>query len=914
MNKFDELAIVLPCHSLEDLPTYYTGTNADGLLACWSALWQPAVLAACDRLPTWQRADSPPEPDSRRVFTVPAVSDAYLPTGWLARARDQGAAIVAQQGATRRQIADRVLQAMGAEPAVEQDLAADVEAVGYAYLQQELLSRRMRYSSALDEGHFASEVKAAAGAVLAADRELARKHLTAAVEVLTEARDRFFPTEAWLIDLTLVAETTLDERLRAELQSTVPLNLLLTANTLDCLARHDAALAAAIRVKWEQQTLAVVGGHVDEDRLPLVPVEDTLDDLRRGRCAFERLLGKAPQVYARRRDGLAAFLPQILARLEYHGALHFTLDDGRFPPEEQSKTRWEGLDGSALDALTRVPVDAADPGTFLAFSEKLGRAMDLDYVATLVFAHWPGRSSSWYDDLRRVSAYGPVFGRFVTLEDYFASSQSPGRLARFPADRYRPAYLKQDAQQGRADPLSSIAARHEADAARVGASALDTIAVLCGAAMETPGEPGTPQRAAERLAGRWARRVSPDANPDQVRWLVLNPLSGARVAPVEDPAGDRLPVVVELPGNGFRVIDPQVSRPAPVGRSQRDRVGIVHEFELANEHLSVLVDPETGALRSIRVPNKRSSLLSQQLAFRRTGPPPRPGEPWVDPDDRAIYSRMRAQTVETTINTLDVGEIVSRGELICGEEVVAGFEQRVRVWRGGKTLTLDLTIEPRQLPEGDPWDEYFAARFAWADEMAEIWRGVGMSAQPCENRRLEAPHYVAIHEAAHRAAILTGGLPYHRRVGDRMLDTLLIVPGETRRRFRLGIAVAADYPEAAALDLLAPPLVVPIERTEALPESGWFFHLDGRNVQATHWEPLLVEGRPAGFVARLIETEGRPVRCRLRAFRAVASARQVNFAGTTLAELKVEDGVIQLDFTAGEWMEVVAQFVSSSPA
>ena len=44
--KYQELIILLPCHSLEDFPTYHEGDDAHSLLASWSALWHPALLAA----------------------------------------------------------------------------------------------------------------------------------------------------------------------------------------------------------------------------------------------------------------------------------------------------------------------------------------------------------------------------------------------------------------------------------------------------------------------------------------------------------------------------------------------------------------------------------------------------------------------------------------------------------------------------------------------------------------------------------------------------------------------------------------------------------------------------------------------------------------------------------------------------
>ncbi len=55
-----------------------------------------------------------------------------------------------------------------------------------------------------------------------------------------------------------------------------------------------------------------------------------------------------------------------------------------------------------------------------------------------------------------------------------------------------------------------------------------------------------------------------------------------------------------------------------------------------------------------------------------------------------------------------------------------------------------------------------------------------------------------------RTSLLTGGLPYHRRSSMRVIDSLLIVRGESSRRFSLGIGIDVANPAAAAADLIAP--------------------------------------------------------------------------------------------------------------
>ena len=72
----------------------------------------------------------------------------------------------------------------------------------------------------------------------------------------------------------------------------------------------------------------------------------------------------------------------------------------------------------------------------------------------MVLAHWPGRASPWYDDLRRIAAYGSVLGTFSTITAYFEQTGMAGQHAHYQPDEYRSPYLRQDVAAGRRDPIS----------------------------------------------------------------------------------------------------------------------------------------------------------------------------------------------------------------------------------------------------------------------------------------------------------------------------------------------------------------------------------------------------------------------------------------------------------------------------
>src|SRR5262245_47243047 len=170
---FKELILLLPCHSLEDFPTYHEGDDAQSLLASWSALWHPELLAAAGQAPTWRRIEEPPSDVRDRLIVVPAVCLQRLPTGFAQRVKDEGGVLIRKTSSREEIVAAALESAAGTlrvpsalpdgngtrnvptafegtrrVPAtkVDPELAADFLALGYCYLQIELLTRQMRYA------------------------------------------------------------------------------------------------------------------------------------------------------------------------------------------------------------------------------------------------------------------------------------------------------------------------------------------------------------------------------------------------------------------------------------------------------------------------------------------------------------------------------------------------------------------------------------------------------------------------------------------------------------------------------------------------------------------------------------------------------------------------------------------------
>jgi alpha-mannosidase len=951
--KFTDLTVLLPCHSLEDFPVYHEGGPADELLAAWTGLWHPALLASAEAVPTWQRVDLPPEMLAGRLIVLPPFCADRLPAGFIARTKNEGAWLV--QNAQLDAVVAAALQGLdGGDAGVDESLAADFLALGFCRLQVELLTRHMRYSTNIDETHFQNEVVAAAKAAVAHDSQAAREHLLHCFETLYESRKHFYPVDIYLLDLTLVAATTLGEPLRKELDDGTPTNVFMPTGMLQQLASEKPATFSSLLSAIDHGTACVLGGELEERELPLLPLETALASLEAGVRQYEAILGRRPAVYARRRAGLWPALPQLLVKFAFHGALHFTLDDGRFPLGTQCKTRWEGLDTSVLDVLARVPADAARPETFLSLPRKMADSMDSDHVATVALAHWPQGGSPWHGVLRRVAGLSPVLGKFLLLDDYFSNTDMPGRLSKFEPDEYRTPYLKQAVDALQSDPISRFVDAHRSQADRSAIRAISTLRdLVSGKTVPTPsplmeegrgeGEAAShatrhpnalPQGESDNASiasalGQLAAALPRGAAPASSGYLVINPLSFARRIGLELPqfkfppatqapvvasgvAADRVFAGVEVPPMGFARVEPAGS-PPPASRAKP----IAHENVLRNEFFEVTVGRNSGGIQSVYNFQQRGNQLSQQIAFRLPAAIAEPDGTWYDSRADAVYTTMRAEAVEITAACATMGEIVSRGVLLDDGRRVAGFRQTTQVWSQSRVIRVEIELDGLEEPGADPWNSYCAARFAWPDPAADLWRGVGLARQKTDASRLEAPEYIDIENGTGRISILTGGLPFHRRSDPRMLDSLLVVRGERARRFRFAIGVDVPQPAAAAVEFLAPTTVLYESAPPLAAPSGWLFHVDAKNVVATDWQPLAGEADAnaaasgdcsptTGFRARLLETAGRAGRVTLRVFRPLAAARQVDFLGQTMLEVPVENDKITLDFAAYEWIEVEA--------
>lgn len=930
---YDEVAILIPCHSLEDFPTYHEGEDAQSVLANWTAMWHPALIASAAKMPKWYRVEDPPEQLDRLLLLIPTISKAELPAGFARRAQEAGGTVL-RGVIDREEILAQALEKLGEIAPLAVELAPDFLALGYCYLQVELLTRQMRYSSSLDEIYFNQKTVEAAQAAVAGDRENATEALQACFDVLMEERNQFYAVDSYFLDFTLLAETVLGEWLHRELQETTPTNLWLTGQLAEKLAADHPETAALVREKLAGGKLGLVGGEYSETPLALLEPESILLDFHRGHASYEASLGIAPKVFGRRRFGLSPFLPQVLKSLGFQGAIHANLDEGRVQVPSHGRVKWEGVDGSTIDALTKAPLDANKPESFLSLFNKLGEAMDSEHVATITFAHWPGHVSPWYEDLKRIAKYANCLGSFLTVDAYFETTDLPSFHDHFKPHDYRSPYFKQSIIKRQPGPVSThvLRQRHNAEASQIGRfralqqllSGQVELAEPPAATLVEPGSPELdqlPQSLADQVSAAAARLAEAMPRSTQAAsdgYLLLNPASfgsvqGVWLDKLDYPPLAEKPVLAqgEVKPRKFAVVEvPPCGYVHLTGNAKATSSGktLVDGNKLRNEFMEVHIHPESGAIQSIYDYKSRGNRFSQQLGLRMPGQAAG-GTRYRDPDESAQYTKMVAQSVKTLIDTTALGEIQTAGQLIDADGgVAADFTQVYRLWRNNRVLEIEIELRPRTEPRTLPWNSHYACRFAWPDEAALLHSDRQWVRERAVARKIEAPNYVEVESGSLKTTILTGGIPFHLRNNRRMLDTILIPTGETEHKFRLGIGIDLPYPLQAAQSFAHG--VVPHFETASPPQPGntsWLLHLSARNVALTHLAPTIGEaGKVTGLEARVLETENRHAEAALRTFRPVKEAWLTDFRGKKISDLKVEGDKIQFQLAPGQWQQIQA--------
>ncbi|HKB01811.1 MAG TPA: hypothetical protein VKD90_06305 [Gemmataceae bacterium] len=933
------------------LPTHHQVYLNEDEMAAWlngyAVLWHPALLLGGEKPPRVDSAYDHEQPTAGRAYVMPDSPPQFLPDDWPDRVQLAGALKLPaypDRDATIRAMTEAVREAGQTEEgrehfgSPEQQSLLDLPlervrpffGIGFGHLMVDSLFEAMDHEKLLDVDGFWADVHQAVQALLKPDGgEDVETHLRSAAAKLLSAREILYAVNIHLLDVWRLDEDKLDVPAPAALRAGTALNLMATGRALERLVKQHPDRAAELKAKLDEAiqppVLEVIGGVYREREDALLPVESQLWNLRHGRAASRDALGANVEVLARKRSANHPNIPAWVQASGLRRALLVSFDGAVTPNHRATVVNWTSPDGKAIDAFTRLPVPAHKAETFFNLVYSLHQSITQDSAPTLALVHQVEPANPLYEDWLALSKLGPVLGQWTTFSRYFSDALAGEYVGTSNPDDFFADYLEERTNARRPDAVSAFAAqartRRKLDAAWTFAGIYRSLSAAGPTAEEQghleqlrrvedecetigldpiAGEVPTGFHPEERWARKLADRLQLRAEADRPGFLLLNPCAFTRRIPLELEGftgalpvegfikaaqfdDDRARLVVEVPPLGFAWLP---AKGVPGAQPPRPRIRMADGFTVRNEYLEAEIDPATGGMKSFRDTRTRVPRVGMQLVYN-------PG------------SRTEGRSVKVTCSGAALGEIVSEGVIFNEQnEELATFRLRLRAWLSRPVLDVRIELEPRHPPAGYPWHAYYGARFAWRDDRAALLRGVNGLAMPTGHTRPVSPDFVEVKLGRPGTTILTGGLPFHQRQGQRMLDVILVPEGERAKVFDLGLALDRDYPMQAAVGMISPVAVVPTPKGPPhIGPTGWLFHVDSRNLLFINLRPAADGSR--GFVVTFLETSGvHGGTAELRCVRDPVGAVMVDGDDHPTTGLTVVGDAIRLEFAAGELFRV----------
>lgn len=881
-------------------------------LNAYLVLWHPAALWYAAAPP---RVGSPydyEQPSPGHVYALPDSPPLFLPDEWDERVRTAGACAF-KATPDRDTTLDNLRTALAALPPGDEQPPGDLWSIdptpfyglGLGYVVLETLFEAMEHENLLATTELLENTRQAITALLQGNAEAGQGFLVAAADRLLSAREVLYPVTIHLLDLLLLDERTPFLDWPATLNQELPSNILASARILENLQKTNPEAFERLRQRVDADQAEVCGGDYLEREDATLPMASQLWNLLKGLAVQKSLVGREPRVFARKRFAAHPHLPGLLNAVGIRRAVHVAFDEAVVPGYRSTVISWSTADGKSLEAFTRVPYQADNPQTWFHLAHYLQRTIMQDQAATLAFLHRGTPPPPWYHDLIALSKLRPVLGQWTTLSRYFDEVLAGEYINTALADEFHGDYLGERVEAQDPTPIGGLVQRlrlrRRIDTAwtlagiyrsLVGSNDNSGLSERIAAVedqVETIGSevPDLPHVEQEAIA-LLAQRLTARAPTDTPGYLVLNPCTFARRVALELDGFHQAPategpikaaqldgtlarVVVEVPALGFAWFPSQGVPAAPPSAA---RMRLADNKALRNEFFEAELDPATGGLRGIHDHRTRISRVGQQLVYN-------PG------------STMKVRDVRVTSTGPALGEVITEGVLVDDQDQeLASWRQRYRAWLGRPVLDLRIELTPKHVPVGYPWHSYYGARFAWRDERAILLRGVQGIAYTTSHTRPEAPDFLELRSGRLSTTLLMGGLPFHQRHGSRMLDTILIPPGETTTVFDLAIALDREQPMQTALGLVTPvPYIATTKGPPHIGPTGWLFHLDASNL-------LLSSLRPDGagtdaVIAHLQECKLHHTQAEFRCPRNPQRALFQDATGTMLLDVATQgDGVV----------------------
>lgn len=959
-----ECLLLLPGHGLDDFPRSLPPEEANSLLAGWVALWHPNLIAAIRTSPRWQQSIYPPSDLSELLIVLPSISESTLPGEFLTDVSKAGS-ILLRARAPWSEFQSELLKAVGlihSTPTTDA-LRFDFAALGYAFLQVQLMTRQLRYTSNLDELLFSDQALQAAQAAVADDRETAERMLQSCFDQLGQERDHYYSLDVNLIDVTLLAPTTLGASLKKQLgQLHPPTSLLASASIVRKLNDEHPDTMQMLNTTLAQRTTVLVGGLDQERPHPLMSFDAVRRDLMRAREAYENLGVPQPKVFSRYKYGIVPDMSLHLRRSGFVGSIVVGWDGGEYPQGTQAKISWEASDGTFLPALAPKVIDAANPSNFLTLGLRAGEALDREQIPALVLAHWPNHHCDFFRLLVAITKRTPALGKWVLADDFFENTDASYHQERLSTTQFRydwfnateplspaqfftrtQAYQRFHSLANAAQNLSNLVYQldqyHRVPTSGTGAAS-DTEAqspVYSPAPSATWApllpelwgridallDPSTEEGELESidkhlkilkqdLLHRLVKHMAPGAKAiaaeqagevQEVARLVFNPYSCATRVPVRSnlkqmvaPESNCLHSAGEVNGENVALVDVPsfgfvlANTKENVPTKSKQRLLAESGRLLQNEFFEAQIDPTRGHLVSLHVPGRRGNRFSFSIARRETN------------ENAFKHSDMKAERVETIVNTNVFSLIRAQGKLIDEGKTVAKFQIDYATWRGSRVMEVAVRLHELREMGDNPWNSAYVLRFAWPTESAILRTFAGGARESWAGGASIAPQLIEIDEVEYRTHLITGGLEFHRRCEGRFLETLIAVKGQTEVSHRFGIAVDLPYPQIAAAQFMDGCFDVPLSATAPIKNrSSWLFNTDAKNSKLDLECPLVSDkGELVGQRFRIAECDGKSANAVIRCSRDVSEAYRVDNLGGRLGKLTVENDSFTIALRANE--------------
>ena len=919
MKSLDQLVVVLPCHTLEDFPVRHDEQNAKSLLAAWTALWHPSLISHAKQMPQWVSSDFVTCDFDNTLVLAPLACAEQLPLE-ITDAVEVGQSVIISGFAERAEFLSHDTFRKWIDPELDIELVRDFFALGYAYLQVQLLTRQLRYSTSINTTDFEEAVVAAALAVSKKDVPNATDGLQHCFDLIAQERSNYYPTDPNLLELVLLTDSTIDKRVSKQLQCNQHTNWLLTQQLHKQIQEQLPEDCAVLDRRLQDGSVCVVGGVNFEVPSNLVAIESLSDQIAKGRDHFSSR-GIAVQTFASRMHNIGPHLPQVLTQFGYSSAIHASFPGGDIPTNCAPVMNWQGNDATNVSSLAATPLDAASASTFLALSITIGEILDSYHHCPLLLVHWPGRTSEYMDDMLRVLKYAPIFGDFTTFNSFNESIYDNGFSESYEADDYRFPWLKTIHADNQSNPVSQFV-RYWRCHQRI--RTLQNLFCIWEI-LEPKSDYSSQLKRLDELQNLNDQSLVEHKNDEQIVAQIESFRESEESFQLSDNSiltGDAGAAVINATTIHTEIethIDGTTNavRCSPFSFSTLERsTGLIRPKDpnvvtndentgltmLRNEFFEVRFSESTGGIRSVNRHDKKGNLFSQQLAIRSSETFHQHGFP----RERFQYSVPHLQSLAVSNQCKSSATV--RSEIRLDDEQgneLAVIEQHVTVRRASRRIEFVILVRSVCEFSGPVWNNYLCSRIALPDKELTWSRSDHESRVPIANDKIIAPQFIEIVQQKHsKLTLLSGGLPFHRRTVDRKLDTLLVVEREQERKFEFAITIDSPTSAAAAKAYLSPTVVLPPESPYAK-RNGWIFSLSCKNVMVMRLQPKYGEnGNTVGVVMRLMETEGRSGELKIRFPFPLQSASKTNFLGEKISNLDLEGDQITCNFCENQYFQL----------